>query len=442
MIASLLEKIPINVGPAFLKAGLVPIVLGWLLVTIAQGNIREDFDTLILSIDNFQLSPIIYQAFIVFGLAIVLLALREYIFLFAQQIPLWILNPLRAQLLNYQLKKKLVIEKEIRAIKFNYRISEWPFENFYEPKNQPHGIGSDENWLSFSSEARNSLKKLAHKWNETSIISSKYQISIIKGLSEFYKRIWETKQTEESGEEKNIRQEKVKWRNLIHGQLEKEINEIFQQISGGYLRLYNNYRSRKENYPETTFIMPTLFGNIMATLDDYGESVYGIQTSILWSMILNLLEDNEKETISRQKLDIQMYLNMSLVIGISIMIVLFLGLIGSVKSLLLLFSKENWTEFVAGNINVFENELWVINIPLISITFLSPTLLVLSQKLTISSAQIFREQVIVLINLKKTDVLTKLGIHVKSSTREFEVFKKLNDSIMAKKPLLGIKYEE
>ncbi len=198
--------------------------------------------------------------------------------------------------------------------------------------------------------------------------------------------------------------------------------EILASIASQFQRDYNQIRPGMNQFPHQDFMRPTSIGNYLSSLDDYAEKIYGIQTGVLWPKIWQILDENDRKSISSIKLNIHVCLNLSVLLSIGFILV---GLDALEQS----------------SIVISNNLSWQVNWKSILILVLILLFIRISYALALSYTSGFKEKIEILIDLKKSDFLSKIGIKVNSSYEERKIFKYLNDSYIFQQELPFIKYE-
>lgn len=64
-------------------------------------------------------------------------------------------------------------------------------------------------------------------------------------------------------------------------------------------------------FPDQAQVQPTRLGNVIAALDDYGKSRYGVPTSVAWSRLWWLLTEGERTSVSSSKLSVDAGVNLT-----------------------------------------------------------------------------------------------------------------------------------
>ena len=161
-------------------------------------------------------------------------------------------------------------------------------------------------------------------------------------------------------------------------------------------------------FPDRTQVQPTRLGNVLAALDHYGETRYGVPTSIVWSRIWWLLSDSERASVSASKLSVDAGVNLTAALLLSPFAILVLSLVmrgiggaaGHHDPLL-----HGWT--------------WAI------ILLAAPILARLCYLMTISLVATLADKLTALLDLRRLQCLRQLGFDPKSLQAEQCVLKEL-----------------
>jgi hypothetical protein len=90
-------------------------------------------------------------------------------------------------------------------------------------------------------------------------------------------------------------------------------------------------------------VQPTRLGNVLAALDEYGRSRYGIPTSVIWSRIWWLLTESERASVSSSKLGVDAGVNLTAALLLSALTTLAVMAIRSISGA----SAPHWLTLAA-----------------------------------------------------------------------------------------------
>jgi hypothetical protein len=95
--------------------------------------------------------------------------------------------------------------------------------------------------------------------------------------------------------------------------LRSEPNAAMSQVLANAIK-HEWVRARSaltREFPDPRGVQPTRLGNVLAALDEYGRSRYGIPTSVIWSRIWWLLTESERGSVSASKLGVDAGVNLT-----------------------------------------------------------------------------------------------------------------------------------
>jgi hypothetical protein len=98
------------------------------------------------------------------------------------------------------------------------------------------------------------------------------------------------------------RTEAAVWKALLQGETEAAARDALDQVAHFDERRWQAEWVRAQAQPKKEkYLQPTEFGNVMASLGDYADERYGIETATLWGRIWWLLPESDRREIGDQR---------------------------------------------------------------------------------------------------------------------------------------------
>lgn len=110
-------------------------------------------------------------------------------------------------------------------------------------------------------------------------------------------------------------------RDILNAESHKDATEFSSRVDRINLRLANEFPSKRPS------ILPTRFGNVMRSFEDYPRRQYGISAITLWPRLIGKIDKEYAATIDDSKTSLDFMMNGAALSGLFSMLVLVLGLI-------------------------------------------------------------------------------------------------------------------
>jgi len=309
-VTSLFSGLKELFGKTFVLVGLLPsavILFGWNLYN------SEMLDIAILFQD--EATPILGPTVIVvgwlLGMGIVFYAFHLPIFEMFRSLPAPPFYGIRGRFLKSQRYRWRLLERESERADWDLTASSWGSEEHdFAPAafNMPWvSVPTLADALCASAKARTTLEALALKIKKKVVVpSEKTREIVVDGLRQL------REVSVSSYGEKKFAVEIQAWRNLLDPDTNRSLETIQDIVETKSASAYN----ASKKYPASlTWVLPTVFGNRTAALDDYAEQRYGISTGVLWSRLADVIEAEQRDPVAQAQLNVYIYTNLSAALG-------------------------------------------------------------------------------------------------------------------------------
>ncbi|HEX5080382.1 MAG TPA: hypothetical protein VFV80_14610 [Geminicoccaceae bacterium] len=313
-------------GKAYLISGLIPatiLYVGW---TWFWGG-RRAIDALITSSTaDTLLADTIVTLVSWLGLGLVFFYTRATLFQFFERLPIWLLRDL---FVAAQLRKRRRARRRRTELVWLLSVARWHEQDYAQPKFVPESL-LEPGWLRFrwsclkrrsssedqafeaSCRGRTEFADLA-KTERTALFRRCRLNRALDRLVVFYlycyhqfKQAGHQAEDERRRIENRINREIAHWRKLTGDQSSLGlIGAVHDALHRRWLRA----RDAARLFPAERWVQPTAIGNIFASLDDYAEKRYKIDTSTLWSRLWWTLPAEVKDEVAQAKLGVETLIN-------------------------------------------------------------------------------------------------------------------------------------
>lgn len=241
-----------------------------------------------------------------------------------QAMPGPMLAPLRHILTKRQLKLRWKAKRAREGALWRRTVLRWSKEGFQLPNEQtvilewqkiPDNLDSLKRAVEASRRARKIVVKLSRRFDMLAIPSQRQVEKIATGLCQLYSLTFNRPLALDSYSE--IFQWKTEMTESVRAILTITDTEVFR--SG------TEARSKLSLFPdEERWLAPTALGNRFASLDDYAEKRYGIDTSTLWKRMWGVLSKEDRKEVSDAQLNVEVLANLSVAfVALTLGVILF-----------------------------------------------------------------------------------------------------------------------
>jgi hypothetical protein len=84
-----------------------------------------------------------------------------------------------------------------------------------------------------------------------------------------------------------------------------------------------------DRFPDPEWMMPTRLGNALASLDDYAESRYGLDTTALWLRLWGVLSKEERKEVADAQATVETMINLCVALGVLALMIGIGSLVGA-----------------------------------------------------------------------------------------------------------------
>ncbi len=313
MFEALFDQIKGVIGKNYAFAGLVPslaLILGWKWFQAGNDELVKLLDKLLQEPSQLTAEAVVF-CLSVAGLALIFFVTRRSILRLFQELPGFVLTPLRRKLIGLQSQNWRKANRIREECLWQYTAIRWYLHGFSKPGYVPPWARSPaaSDAVQASSESRSIVAQLAPSIaRESTELTEKDSETILRGLMLLieYSAV--------AAESPECVKEVQAWTDLLAKASSKE---VLHRVEVEVSRRFAQARKSCQRLPrDPRWIQPTSLGNRVASLDDYAEDRYGLDTGSLWNRLWGVLSQEERQGVTDGQLGVEAFANLSMALGI------------------------------------------------------------------------------------------------------------------------------